>query len=580
MFGQQSARTVRDIAVQIEQFRSVLGLLIRSTADGSQSLPTEVYLFDNTRAMEPYVPLYQGRPAPLAGYCHCGASDETSVIVASLADYAESSPIVYHEYTHLLLRNAVRAVPTWLNEGLAEYFSTFALRSDGRQAVVGAAIPRHVDALREGFIPLAQLLEVTRESPLYNERTRRSIFYAESWALTHYLLDGRPGGAETLNAFFADYASGADSAKALERATGVTLKTLESEVRRYVARPVFAAAIITLRERVEVDPPSAARALTAADAEARLAEIQLRVDRSDEAAPRIEAAAAARPPSPQAQLVLAKLRLRQQRDADALAALEHAAAGAPDDFVTQYLYGLTLLRGLGDLSDPRWPSERARLAREAFVRAVALRPDSPAALAWLAYADQETGTNLDEARDAARRAFALAPGRLDYALQLAEIDAQIGDVDAARQLLTPLLHAGDDSVARRAAHVLDGLDRAAALRAAAAREQSPAAPRETLDLNGVNYRLRELRNGERRTFGELLEIACGPSAIRFRVRTDAGEVALTAARMEDIELTAFGEGHDATIRCGPRRPPDKAYLTVGAGGSVVSVEFMPLTYVP
>ena len=46
----------------------------------------------------------------------------------------------------------------------------------------------------ERLLPVAQLLAVDETSALYNEGERRSIFYAESWALTHYLLMERPSG--------------------------------------------------------------------------------------------------------------------------------------------------------------------------------------------------------------------------------------------------------------------------------------------------------------------------------------------------------------------------------------------------
>jgi tetratricopeptide (TPR) repeat protein len=574
VFGQQPPRTLRGIAIQVEQFRAVVGRLIRG-ARQTQSIPTEVYLFDNDRVMQPYLPLYQGRPAALTGYCHCGASDEISVIVASLANYAESSSIVYHEYAHLLIRNAVRDLPVWLNEGLAEYFSTFTLRTDGREAHIGAPIPRHVAALHDEFLPLAQVVDVDRSSPLYNERTRKSIFYAESWALTHLLLAGRPGGAETLNAFLADYLEGADSSAALTRATGVPLRELEAELRRYINRPTFNAVTITLTDRVEVEAPDAARALAPADADARLGEIQLRVDRVDEAVRRIEAAAASAPNVAQAQLVLARLRLRQSRNADAIVLLRKSTALAPDDFGAQYLYGLTLLRGEGELGDG-WPSDRARVARDALTRAVALRPDSAAALAWLGYADQQLGQHLDEARLVTTKAIQLAPGRLDYVLQLAEIDLDAGELDEARRLLTPLTKASDAADAHHASQLL----------AAVNRRTVPAAPpavapwRQPLDLRSVTYRLRELKEGEQRVFGELVEIACAPAGVRFRLRVDGQEQAASARRFEDVTLTSFGDSGDQTVRCGPRQPPDKVYVTRNAEGMVVAVEFMPSGYVP
>ena len=56
VFGQVSPRTLREIALELEQFRVVLGNLVRG-ARQPQPLPTEVYIFDDYEAMKPFVPL-------------------------------------------------------------------------------------------------------------------------------------------------------------------------------------------------------------------------------------------------------------------------------------------------------------------------------------------------------------------------------------------------------------------------------------------------------------------------------------------------------------------------------------------
>jgi tetratricopeptide (TPR) repeat protein len=124
------------------------------------------------------------------------------------------------------------------------------------------------------------------------------------------------------------------------------------------------------------------------------------------------------------------LRLHQGRTEDARGPLDKAVALAPHDFVTQYVYGLLLLRETIDAS-PETPGndDKRELAHDALTRAVAANPQSADALAWQAYADLASGVRLDEARDAMRRAIALAPAHQEYRVQLAQIEARI----AARQ---------------------------------------------------------------------------------------------------------------------------------------------------
>ena len=598
--GQGSPRTLREIALELEQFRVVLGNLVRG-ARQPQPLPTEVYIFDDYEAMKPFVPLYQGKPASLGGYCHCGGADQASFIVAALSQYSETSQIIYHEYSHLLLQNAMTSIPVWFNEGLAEYFSTFKLR--GNEAEAGHPIARHIVLLRERFIPLTELLAVDHASPLYNEGTRRSIFYAESWALVHYLLLGRADGVAKINKYLSAYMDGARSEDALAASVGVPIKTLDGELRSYVRRMLFPAVKYTLSEPVQVDDPETAATITPADAAARLGEIQLQVGRVDEATLRIENAAAATPPAGRAQLTLAKLRLYQHRETEAWPALQKAVALSPDDFSAQYLYGLTLLRSDGSPS-ANAPGGWVQAARASLERAVVLHPDSAAAQAWLGYAELQGESNLEGARDATTKAIKLAPGRLDYALQLGEIRIRMADAAGARQLLTSIAKVGGDAgEAAQAARLLRMLDeqerlvadrRAAAASQGSARETDPekvahddpvGSARETLDLTRVVFQLRKVQIGEQRVFGVLISIECGAPGVRVRVRTNGQEVAATARRMEDVDLIAYGNTQNFTISCGARVPPDVVYFTwtpsvSGGEGRAVAIEFMPNGYVP
>ena len=103
----------------------------------------------------------------------------------------ESYNIIFHQYTHLLVKNNVENPPTWFNEGLAEYYSTFSITAD-QKVELGKPIPGHVFLLRANkMMPLRTLFQVDQKSPYYNERDKQGIFYAESWALMHYLILGK-----------------------------------------------------------------------------------------------------------------------------------------------------------------------------------------------------------------------------------------------------------------------------------------------------------------------------------------------------------------------------------------------------
>ncbi len=598
VIGQQSPKTLRGIAVDIEQFREVVGGFVRG---GRQTppMPTLVYAFDDRKALEPFVPLYQGKPASLGGYCHCGSVSDVNFIAVNLSSYADASVIIFHEYTHLLLRNAVSGIPVWLNEGLAEFYSTFQLQASGRHTLIGRVIPHHVLLLRERFEPLSQVVSVTTASALYNENSRRGIFYAEAWALAHYLMLERPNGVAAINQYLEEIGAGTAEPDAFMHAFGVSPIDMERELRKYVLRPAFKSVNFTLKERVDVDEPDSARTLASAEIEARLGDVQRRVRRIDEATPRIERAAAAGPEVAQAQLTLALLRLQQDRAAEAWPLLRKAAALASDDFFTQYTFGLSLLRANPPPGDAA--EDPLELAHGALARAVALNPESAEALGWLAYADLVAGTRLPEAETAITKAIALSPGRIDYRLRLAEVFLRRNRVVVAQSLLSTIATSkGDGEAAAEARKLLDRIEARERERIASAAtrrvvEPSPEAPaRETLQLEpeaGARFVLRKVRAGEERAYGELVEIACAPGGVQFHLRVGTRVVVAAAPAMKDVELTVYGNDKDFMLACGARTPADTVLLTwrmkaptqAGAAtlvGDAVAVEFVPRGYVP
>jgi tetratricopeptide (TPR) repeat protein len=93
---------------------------------------------------------------------------------------------VYHEYTHVQLSGAAEWLPLWLNEGLAEFFQNTDIRD--KEVNLGQASVNDILYLRQHrLLPLATLFQVDASSPYYHEEQKGSVFYAESWALTHYL---------------------------------------------------------------------------------------------------------------------------------------------------------------------------------------------------------------------------------------------------------------------------------------------------------------------------------------------------------------------------------------------------------
>src|SRR4051794_13940557 len=119
---------VAQVAARLEQFRDAYASL--AGAQSVASPPIIVMAFPDHRTMEPYLPLYNGRPANLAAFFRRD-SDENLIVLYLAGAGSDSLEPVFHEYTHLLLRHNMLFWPMWLNEGMADIYSTFEPAPEG-----------------------------------------------------------------------------------------------------------------------------------------------------------------------------------------------------------------------------------------------------------------------------------------------------------------------------------------------------------------------------------------------------------------------------------------------------------------
>ena len=182
------------IASQFERMRAVFHLVMPAAADDTGS-PVIVLALKNRKALqsvEPAVYLAKGQ-LDLAGY-FMRAPDKNYILLRLDAAGAHPFATIYHEYTHFMLRHASEWIPVWLNEGLAEFYQNTDIQN--KEVLLGEASGEDILYLRQNkLLPLTTLLKVDQTSPYYHEEQKASVFYAESWALTHFIeiSDGQKG---------------------------------------------------------------------------------------------------------------------------------------------------------------------------------------------------------------------------------------------------------------------------------------------------------------------------------------------------------------------------------------------------
>jgi len=90
-----------------------------------------------------------------------------------------------HEYTHFVVEHAGLKLPIWLNEGLADFYSTVEAR--GSQVVIGAAPSGREDTLsRNRWMNWNSLVAVDHDSPTIAKAKRCCVLRAEL-AMVHML---------------------------------------------------------------------------------------------------------------------------------------------------------------------------------------------------------------------------------------------------------------------------------------------------------------------------------------------------------------------------------------------------------
>lgn len=196
------ARTLERMAETVG--RSGIGTRLR------ERVRTDLISFEDKRTWQAMLPLRSdGRRLEAAGLAYRTPFGNTII-------YAGYDPrgrqVAHHEYTHTIVHAALQRAPLCLNEGLAELFSTWTSRSDG--SYYGHPLPWHEWALTMMKpIPLANLFAVRHGSQAYESGDERTVFYAESWALVHYLARSA-GGLRR----FMDFAKLCDQGKSAEEA--------------------------------------------------------------------------------------------------------------------------------------------------------------------------------------------------------------------------------------------------------------------------------------------------------------------------------------------------------------------------
>src|SRR5579871_2190986 len=227
-------KQARRIADQFERMRSLFHALFpKLKIDPSAPIIVIAVKDDKDfRALEPQEYLAKG--SLQLGGLFLRAADKNYVLLHLEAQGEHPYSTVYHEYTHLLMSKA-EWMPLWLNEGLAEFYENTNIEEN--DVILGQPSAEDIRLLLQSrLLPMSTLFSVDQHSPYYHEENKGSIFYAESWALTHYLtVKDVTEHSHLLMDYVVLLSKGTDPVTAATRAFG-DLQKLQQALENYVSQ--------------------------------------------------------------------------------------------------------------------------------------------------------------------------------------------------------------------------------------------------------------------------------------------------------------------------------------------------------
>lgn len=365
--------------------------------------------------------------------------------------------VFFHEYAHHLMYQDLRAaLPLWLIEGFAEFYSTAKVEQDGSVAL-GAPATHRAEILLAKLsapMPIDRMLDG-------NLKALRSYYLAEiygrGWLLVHYLTFN-PERRGQLEKYVAGIQTGKRGLDAARDAFG-DLNRLNGELRDYVRSTRFPYVSVPA---ANLNPgPVQVRSLT--PGEKAFVEVHMRSRRGvddEEAAelvPIARRAAAGFASDPFVQAGLAEAEFDAGNFDEALAAADRALAADPRSIDALTYKGMALAAKAEKAAPAQadWKSIRAW-----FLKANKLDPENPIPLVkfYESFAQEGIGPTANAA-EGLLYALALAPHDNDVRkLVVRELVAQKRATDAAKAL-RPLAYAphGGKSV-ERAQAILEKLE--------------------------------------------------------------------------------------------------------------------------
>jgi tetratricopeptide (TPR) repeat protein len=474
----------REIALRMEQMRAVFGQLILKDKL-KMPVPITVIALKNDNQYGTVAPAKQSTGA---GF-YVPGPDRIYVVL----DLFQVDPwqVAAHPLAHYLLNYNYPPTQSWFDEGLAEYFGSIHI---GKQVEIGAdpellpewhedffdqmqrdpSVPQSLTQLVSSpvWIALPDLFTMKHDGSGTREGTHNTLYYAQSWAVVHYLLNKNKM-PEVGTYFDLVLNQKVPVDKAMVQAFDMTAAQMEDAVKNYLNSLSGLGIALDNSKKPIVDPVDiqqpyrmplpfdvdeigmTVNPVKDDDARAVIDDVMARIpEHRDQALHDLQQLTAGANDNEAAHRGLAWDDIRQKRFDAAADELEKAAdLNARDPWIWYYRSVLKYRKAQATRQEMQG---LANMMQD--LRAVTdWYPEFADAYNMLGMARVEGG-GINSALEAQREAIALAPRNAEYEFNLGQIYVAGKKWDLAREVFTRL-KAGPDRVAAAAAkQQLDDLD--------------------------------------------------------------------------------------------------------------------------
>jgi tetratricopeptide (TPR) repeat protein len=449
LIGNANEKEIRQVATKLEQFRETFRIIFPKVIFASP-IPINVLVFKSSSAYNPFRPkLANGKPDEnIAGYFQAN-EDVNYITVSTEGEKDDTFGTIFHEYVHYILDTNIGKsdIPPWFNEGLAEYYQTYQIKDD-QKVSLGDIQSGHLQLLQQSqLIPLKTFFEIDNYSLHQNGNHSRSIFYAQAWALIHYLIQGNKGANnENLTSFLNLILNKVEPEKAFQQVFKTDYAAMEKALKNYVSQGKYQMSVVTFDKKLVFDSEMTTVPLSEGEANAYLGDLLYHTREYDNAETYLKKALAADPNSSLANTSLGLVRMKQRKFGEAKQLLETAIAKDQKNYLAYYNYAFILSRESMDEFGyvSKYPADASRKITDFLSKAIELNPNFSESYSLVAFVYLVNSENLDQALNFLKKGLALQPGNQQYSFMIAQVYSRQQKFAEARALAEKLFKTADE----------------------------------------------------------------------------------------------------------------------------------------